>query len=585
MIKIRAFLASILLVGLVPLFLFSAVAYTYEVREAEDRILRRNEQVAETVASGLRSFVSQAIVAEEVVGSAVIQLDPEPGQIRQLLFRARRDSESLNTISYADSRGRPIVDSPGDARRIPRDSIRRIRAGASSVVSNLRPIGPRRAEFHVTIGVRQGGNLRAIVDGTVRDDTVFDLVKFRVGRRGNVGIIDARGRAVALSLRRDVSWGQRDRTFIPGLQEALNGKPTTVRSFHDRLGNTRRMGASVPIQPFGWAADVFQPVDEVLGPVRAQAMFQAIASVLMSIVGLLIVFLLARFITDPIERMAKGTAPLSEGDFSHTLPTDFRISELTALGKALNSANAEIRRLFDAERHIAGTLQAESLPVEPPKLPGFDLGTYYASATERALVGGDFYDFIPLSRNRLAVVIGDVQGKGVEAAVSTVTTKFTLRNLLAERRDPEWVLDRLNAACLRELGPEQFITLVLLIIDCTTGDITYASAGHHPPFVCGERGCRKLETNGPALGLTDRPEYPVGKENLAPGEILSLYTDGSIEARSDADFFGVERLIDAVADNRLLRAQALSQKLYLICLDFANGRLVDDIAVVLIKRE
>ncbi len=583
MLKIRTFLVIILVAALLPLAALDLYNYQTNLQARRRIILSRNLEVAKSVAVGFRTFILAAVQTEEAGGLAIEQGVLKGDQITGYLKELQARNPHLSSITYAGPSGRIIATTARKENPVPRRSIRAINKGRDWAVSALHPDGRRSAEFHVTSAVRVDGQLKALVSGVINDTMVFDFIKIRIGRRGNIGIIDSNGRAAALSFRSHLTWPERDRRFIPSIRTALAGRPATIEEFHDPLGNVDRMGASVPIEGLGWAANVFQPVSEVLGPVRRESLVEAGTSMAVSFAALALVFLIARVITGPIAELAAGTEEFRQGRYGHRLPTHFRVKEISELARALNAAAAKTQQRFEAERHIAGTLQASLLPAEAPQVPGYEIGTRYASATEQALVGGDFYDFIFLGPGKAGLVIGDVQGKGVDAAVTTVTTKFALRDLAVRHQSPAVVLHILNKICRRELLPEQFITLIYLVLDTQTGKLEYASAGHHPPLICAAGACRELAVNGPALGIFEEADYEIGRELLAPREILVLYTDGIVEARKEAELYGLERLTALVAKHAEASPQLICELVYQACVDFSGQRLHDDLALVMLK--
>lgn len=586
MLKIRTFLIIVLLIALLPLLVLDFYNYQSNLLVRRQIILDRNLEIANSVAVGFRAFILQQVQTEEAGGLAILHGGFTPPEATAFLHELRARNLHLSSISYATPSGKTVARTSSAPNIIPRQNLESVRRGRAWAVSALHRTddGLYRAEFHVTTAVRTGGKIRALVDGVISDRFVFDFIKIRIGRRGNIGIVDKNGRAVALSFRKDLTWADRDRSFIAGIRSALRGRPTTMIAFHDRLGNIDRMGASTPIKQLGWVANVFQPVEEVLGPVRAQGLTEAGQFLAVSIAALAVVLVLAQMITRPITELAAHTEHFRSGRYGHRLPTDFTIAEIQALAQAMNAAATETQRRFEIEQHIAGTLQASLLPIEAPGFPGYDIGTRYASATEQALVGGDFYDFILLSPRKVAIVIGDVQGKGIEAAVTTVTTKFAVRDLAPRHKSPADVVHILNKICQRELSLEQFITMVYLVLDLRTGDISYAGAGHHPPIICGPGGCREFTENGPALGIYEDAQYAVGTARLEPGEALALYTDGIVEARTGANLFGLERVEEIVTENIEAQAQLICELVYSRAVDFSGQKLHDDLALVVIKR-
>ena len=178
-------------------------------------------------------------------------------------------------------------------------------------------------------------------------------------------------------------------------------------------------------------------------------------------------------------------------------------------------AEAKERERIDQELRVASLIQQTLLPKELPHLPGWDIEAYYQSA--RA-VGGDFYDFIPLSENRMGLVIGDVTDKGVPAALVMATTRTTLRGVAAQTDDPGEVLFRANNSLIPEIPPAMFVTCLYGILSTETGELVYANAGHNLPYVRTASGVTELRARGMPLGLLPDMNYEVLTARVELGE-------------------------------------------------------------------
>lgn len=586
MLKIRTLLIIILVVALLPLAAFDIYSYETNISSRRQIVLERNLEIAKSVAVGFRALILQAVQTEEAGGLAIAQGAFQGDQITKYLKELQARNPALTSITYFAPNGNRIAATNKELNFVPPATFDKIHLGRTWAVSSMHPSpNGRTEEFHVITGIRIRGRLVALVSGVIRDRTVYNFINIGAGQGRNIGIIDANGRAVALSFEHNLNQKERNRRSIPSIRSALQGKPATIDSFRDPLDNIYRMGASVPIKGLGWAASVFQPVSEVLGPVRQEAMAQAIAALAALLLSLTLVLLVGRIITNPIAELAAHTAPFRQGEYTYRMPTSYRVKEINELAKVLNAVATETQRRYEVEKHIASTLQDSLLPAETPEIPGYDISTRYASATEHALVGGDFYDFLALDHGKAGIVIGDVQGKGVDAAVMTVTIKFALRDLALRHESPAEVLKILNSICRRELLPEQFITLIYMVLNIKTGEIEYASAGHHPPIICSKNGCRQLTENGTALGILEEAEYKIGREHFKPQEVLALYTDGIVEARIGGYLFGLDRLSSVIVHNYGLSPQDISKSAYTAAVTFGGQKLLDDLALVIIKRQ
>ncbi|HKG42756.1 MAG TPA: SpoIIE family protein phosphatase [Gaiellaceae bacterium] len=240
-------------------------------------------------------------------------------------------------------------------------------------------------------------------------------------------------------------------------------------------------------------------------------------------------------------------------------------------------------RLYQQQKQFADSMQRSLLPRSQPEAVGLDVGAVYASSAQMD-VGGDVYDFLGLSDGRLAVVLGDVTGHGIDAAADMAMAKFVFRSLAREHPDPGDFLAAANEVVLEEIGDGKFITMLYLTVDGVEGELSCASAGHPSPRIVRVGAPpAPLGVGGLALGIADSQEYVAQTVRLARGDAAVLFTDGLLEARRDGELYGEERLDVALAANASLSAEELASALVDDCRAFA-GDLGDDCAVVVVKR-
>ena len=213
--------------------------------------------------------------------------------------------------------------------------------------------------------------------------------------------------------------------------------------------------------------------------------------------------------------------------------TDLELAESLASRAATAIENA---RLYEARSAIARTLQASLLPPALPEVPGFELAASYRSASEGTEVGGDFYDVFNTAEDQWYAVVGDVCGKGAEAAAVTAMARYTIRAAAVRRRSPAAILRLLSEAMLRQESPDlvgRFCTIACLHLDLSRmpARATVACGGHPLPAILrSDGGVEELGTPGTLLGLVDRPELHDRTGDLRPGDTILLYTDGLTEA-------------------------------------------------------
>ncbi len=232
---------------------------------------------------------------------------------------------------------------------------------------------------------------------------------------------------------------------------------------------------------------------------------------------------------------------------------------------------------------LARTLQRTLIPPAPPHVPGLDLSAAYRPAGTGDEVGGDFYDVFEVEPGDWMVAVGDVRGKGVDAAVVTALARHTIRAAAVRHPEPSAVLLALNEVLRRE-SPDRFCTVALLRVrQRGAGWAGLLACGGHPLPIAfrPEDHPGSVGRSGMLLGVFDGPEVDDDAVELQPGDGLVLFTDGITEARSGREFFGDDRLLDAISRHR--RAGDLSGAILDEVLAFQGGPTSDDIVVVSLR--
>src|SRR5262245_17362357 len=206
------------------------------------------------------------------------------------------------------------------------------------------------------------------------------------------------------------------------------------------------------------------------------------------------------------------------------------------------------KEAMERELSIARDVQRELLPRASPIVPGLAI----AGACRPAVgVGGDYFDYLTFSEDRLGLVIADVAGKGIPAALLMAGLQGSVRSIASPSVDPGEVNRRLNVMLYRSTTTSRYATLFFATYDSRRRLLAYSNAGHFPPLHLGARGVARLTADGIPLGLMEEARYGQGQRNLECGDLLVLYTDGIVEAPSPAgDEFGEERLIETLRRHR-----------------------------------
>jgi serine phosphatase RsbU (regulator of sigma subunit) len=241
-------------------------------------------------------------------------------------------------------------------------------------------------------------------------------------------------------------------------------------------------------------------------------------------------------------------------------------------------------RLYQQQKQFADTMQRSLLPRSRPVVEGLEVGEVYEPSA-RVEVGGDVYDFLELDDGRLAVVLGDVTGHGVDATADMAMAKFVFRSLAREHPEPADFLASANDVICSEIGPGKFISMTYVVVDGVRGTVAGASAGHPSPRIVLPSGAtRPLEAHGLVLGIDGGQEYAESQADLPSGAALVLYTDGVVEARRDGELYGDDRLDALLGERHELPARALASAVAEDAREFAGGDLSDDLAVVVIRK-
>jgi serine phosphatase RsbU (regulator of sigma subunit) len=277
-----------------------------------------------------------------------------------------------------------------------------------------------------------------------------------------------------------------------------------------------------------------------------------------------------------------GTLTLANAESGRLFQqADVQLAEELARRAGLAIDNA---RLYTERSRIAHTLQAKLLPERLPDIPGALLAARYRAAGELNEVGGDFYDVFPRSADEWAMVVGDVSGKGAEAAAITALARYTLRAGAFDDDEPAKALRRLNTALLAHDDTSQFATAVLAYVAATDDDrmrVRLSLAGHPPAVVLRYDG--RVETTGAfgtMLGLRADPAFHATELVLARGDVLLLYTDGVTEAGARSEPFGERGLVDLLGMLAGSEPQEVVDAVEQAVVDAQEGQPRDDVALL-----
>ncbi len=319
--------------------------------------------------------------------------------------------------------------------------------------------------------------------------------------------------------------------------------------------------------------------------------------IISELAALFIGFAIARTITRSVQALYAGTQHIQSGDFDYRIPSR-GIDQLDTLASGFNQMSDSISGLLsqvsekqrlEKEIEIAHEVQSQLFPQVLPAVDHFQLS---GSCLPARSVSGDYYDFIPYGDQLVDVVIGDISGKGISAALLMASLQSAIRTQLIYQASRDWgdnVIGRavgdLNEHLYSQTAADKFATLVFGRFDSKSLQLTYCNAGHNPPFWISNGQITKLGVGGMAAGLFEARTYEQETVQLKPGDMLVFYTDGVVEAEDPLDEqFGEERLCELIAQNAFLTADDVQA----LILDEVNhwsqdGDQRDDITVVVVK--
>ena len=291
--------------------------------------------------------------------------------------------------------------------------------------------------------------------------------------------------------------------------------------------------------------------------------------------------------------IVSGNQPIGVITISEQLDSfpseDLRERDLQITG-FLNQATRALNavKLRRQELTLAGRVQASLLPDEPPVIPGWQIAATWKPARETS---GDFYDFVPLANNRIGIVMADVVDKGMGAALLMALTRTLIRTYAGEfPRHPEQLLQVTNQRILTDIDAGMFVTIFYGVLEPETGLLTYSNAGHPPPYLFspdGHTGTIALPDSGMPLGVSEDASWLAGVQEVNPGAMLLLYTDGIIDAQNQfGEFLGEEGMLNIIQTRLGKSAMSVQETLLATLGDFAGaGPQVDDITLMTLIRE
>lgn len=413
------------------------------------------------------------------------------------------------------------------------------------------------------------------------------------------------------TLLRDIEEVEADVALRDAIDGALAGQGTVVNvGGLDRIlagfePDETYMVAIEPIRATGWVFLTAVPESQLMGPVQARLIQRgAILVASVFVLGGLVTFLIARACR-PIEKMADRVEQLTRGEL-RVEPIPVRSNdEIGKLARGFNAMTAQLKHHIDelteqtaarerveGELRVARQIQTDLLPRKFPPFPERSEFELHAVNIPARLIAGDFFDFFFSSPDTLTIVIADVSGKGVPAALMMAVTRTVVRNLAHEGVSPREIVERANRLLVEDTRPGLFVTMILGQYKPATGEFTYVNAGH--PYAIrysannGAAPVRECPPTAPLLGVTtDDVLGPIEERTIRmePGEGLLFYTDGVTEAADERGMlYGESRLTLGVCNRRTFRPLELCDGVVRDVMAYQHHAAADDVTLVSLQR-
>ena len=499
------------------------------------------------------------------------------------------------TILYADDRSGEYFDEDGNVIKI-FDARQRSWYQGAAQTGDIYFSGIERDSFTDYIGVvcsapvYYKGELVAVVAADIFIDTMVDYVNSTSKQSGYVGVINSDGQFILESESNGVFdmltdnksedlRNSANKSLAKFVDTALSGQ-TGLENINVNGTDFYMTGSAIPTM--GWAVVSFvekdlteQAANVMLSEFErineeASSKFEKEADhseqtilvmiVLVLILGTSAALYVAGKIVKPVELMTKRIGELNESNLVFQMEDGYHTNdEIEVLAEAFATLSSRTQDYIDqitkitaekerigAELELATKIQADMLPnIFPafPERPEFDI---YATMTPAKEVGGDFYDFFLIDDDHLGLVMADVSGKGVPAALFMMMSKILVGNYAMMGGSPAKVLEQVNSQICKNNDEEMFVTVWFGVLEISTGKVTAANAGHEYPMIRKANGEFELfkDKHGFVIGGMDGMRYKDYEFTLEKGGTLFVYTDGVAEAtNANNELFGTERML------------------------------------------
>lgn len=389
-----------------------------------------------------------------------------------------------------------------------------------------------------------------------------------------------------------------DGRSLPEMWNALNAPSADRKLGRDEWGIVLsgyapirdKTGRTVAILGVDIKAD---DVNAIQGEVRRRAILVLIVAMALSVV---LGFVIANNVTKPIRILIGGARRIAKGELAFKVNVRGN-DEIAELAHAFNKMSSDLlihieelkRTTTEKERllkelEIAKKIQQSFLPESAPEMAGFGIAAVTLPAR---VVGGDFYDFVPIDKNRWGIAVADVSGKGIPAALFMALSRTVLRASIIGNESIADAIAQTNRLIMEDSKTNLFVTLFYAVLNASESSLTFVNAGHNPPLLIGGKSGDVvfLRAQGIPLGLVADIKIATDTISLKKGDVVAIYTDGVPEAQNVAgEQFDMDRLLRVISENRMLSPEDIIKKTREALEKFVgDAPQFDDITLMVLK--
>jgi sigma-B regulation protein RsbU (phosphoserine phosphatase) len=595
----------------------SMLAQTEQDGQAVSQLLAQSSVFAERIPGQVDKVLGEQMVVEaritaQLVAVAVGRAGMSPEEIKAIL-KDITDNTVLDEFWITDDKGHAYLTntdidftfSPDPAEQPQAYVFYRLLGEKNGVVIQQAQKREIDTKFFKYVGVSgidqprivQVGYEADIIDELSKDMNIQKLVDELTGQANvaTIRVLNSKQEDIAVSSQPVSGIGT---TLSEGdkklLDEAMSSKEmhSALQDNILRVANPV-LGENGDVQT---AILVYLTTENLQAAIRDTILRCVLISLIVIAAGVLLSFLISNGITRPIRKLTAAVQVMGKGDLSRMVEVETK-DEVGVLAHSFNKMAEDLKSYIEdlrrttaekerveKELEIGRGIQQSFLPEAPPEVPGFDIAALNSPALE---VGGDFYDFIPVALDKWGLVIADVSGKGVPAALFMALSRTLIRANAVDNPTVSQAILKANKMIAEQDRANMFVTLFYGVLDTGKKTITYVNAGHNPPLVLSKKGgdIVMLAAKGIALGIMSDITLEEKEVPLREGDVVILFTDGVTESiNRKQEQFGQERLIKLIEENRTLSAREIVNKIEQKVAAFSEGQSqFDDLTLVAVK--